>query len=178
MQDDRVAAARARFGIVAFRPQQRMAINAALDGQDVMLLMATGSGKSLCFQLPGLADPPPLGLTLVVSPLKSLMLDQVLELSKIPDVRAEFLTADTPREEARQLLNAVADPKSALRFLYVTPERVAKSKTLLTKLQRLYEMGGIKRFVVDEVHCVSIDGNDFRPDYLKLVRSKLHILIP
>ena len=159
---------RERFQLQAFRPGQRGVVNAALSGQDVLVLMATGSGKSLCFQLPGMADEPP-GLTLVISPLKSLMQDQCYELQQV-GIAADFITADTESSETTRVLNEIAKPRApdARQFLYVTPERVAKSKKLLAKLEIAYRARRIRRFVVDEVHCVSIDGNDFRPDYLKL----------
>ncbi len=159
---------REHFRLEQFRPLQRGVVNAALSGQDVLVLMATGSGKSLCFQLPGMADDPP-GLTLVISPLKSLMQDQCFELQKV-GIAADFITADTPKSDATRMLNEIDKPRSPheRQFLYVTPERIAKSKRLLSKLEVAYRAKRIKRFVVDEVHCVAIDGNDFRPDYLKL----------
>ena len=162
-------ALRTRFKLSAFRTGQRGVINAALDGKDVLVLMATGSGKSLCFQLPGMAEERP-GLTLVVSPLKSLMQDQCMELKAV-GIAADFLTADTAKEDSKRILNSIANPPpgdSARRFLYVTPERIAKSKTLLARLEVAYKADKVRRFVVDEVHCVATDGNDFRPDYLKL----------
>lgn len=115
-----------------------------------------------------MVDDPP-GLTLVISPLKSLMQDQCFELQKV-GIAADFITADTPSSEATRILNEIDKPRTphARQFLYVTPERIAKSKRLLSKLEVAYRAKRVKRFVVDEVHCVAIDGNDFRPDYLKL----------
>ena len=159
------------FGLRAFRQlrdgqTQRSIINATLQKHDVLVLMATGSGKSLTYQLPGLCEDP--GITLVVSPLKSLMHDQCLGLSEL-GVTAETITAETDKQTAKDILNRVAalsHPRPW--FLYVTPERIAKSKTLMAKLQKAYDSNNLRRIVCDECHCVAMDGMDFRPDYLKL----------
>jgi ATP-dependent DNA helicase Q1 len=146
---------------------QRSVVNATLQSHDVLVLMATGSGKSLCYQLPALCEDPP-GVTLVVSPLKSLMHDQIMQLTEL-GVIAHTVTADTDKQEARDIMNKLAaneHPKPW--FLYVTPERIAKSKTLLAKLTKAYQASCLRRIVCDECHCVAMDGMDFRPDYLKL----------
>ena len=157
----------ARFGHRTFRPLQREVINATLSGRDCFAILPTGAGKSLLFQLPGMVAES--GLTVVVSPLVALMTDQLASL-KAKGVRAALLAADvTSREETTLIQQQAADPKgTGLRFLYVTPERVAKSKMLISRLQKAYLAGGLSRIAVDEAHCAAAQGHDFRPDYLSL----------
>ena len=157
----------ARFGHRTFRPLQREVINATLSGRDCFTILPTGAGKSLLFQLPGMVAES--GLTVVVSPLVALMTDQLASL-KAKGVHAALLAADvTSREETTLIQQHAADPKgSGLRFLYVTPERVAKSKMLISRLQKAYLAGGLSRIAVDEAHCAAAQGHDFRPDYLSL----------
>ena len=135
--DDRVAELlRTRFGHSSgFRPLHREVINATLSGRDAFAVLPTGSGKSLLFQLPGLLAES--GLTVVVSPLVSLMTDQVQGLTA-RGVHAALLAADvTDRTQSTEIHRLIESPStSALRFLYVTPERIAKSKLLLAKLQK------------------------------------------
>ena len=151
-----------RFGHASFRPLQREVINATLKGKDVFAVLPTGAGKSLIFQLPGLLAPH--GLTVVVSPLVSLMTDQVHNLQS-KGIRAALLASDvTSREQTTAIQQEAADPvSSGLRFLYVTPERVAKSKQLLAKLQKAYLASKLSRIAIDEAHCAAAQGHDFRP---------------
>jgi len=151
------------FGLAAFRPLQLSACNALLAGHDVYLVAPTGSGKSLCFQMPALVEDR-VGVTLVIAPLVSLMEDQVLAL-KAKGVPAEMLSADTPGKEATKIMNALIDPKSPMRLLYVTPERLARSKRFMAKLQTCHKSNLLRMIAVDEVHCCSQWGHDFRPDY-------------
>ena len=180
------------FGFDQFRPLQREVINATLSGRDCFAILPTGAGKSLLFQLPGLLSGLPAsrpsggggggcsssssqqqqtkpGLTVVVSPLVSLMTDQVANLGA-RGVRAALLATDvTSKEEQTAIHQQIADPEaSGLRFLYVTPERVAKSKLLLSRLQKAYLAGLLARIAIDECHCAAAQGHDFRPDYLQL----------
>ena len=159
------------FRLSKFRPLQLSAINATLSGNDVMMIMPTGGGKSLCYQLPALVEDKP-GFTLVVSPLVSLMEDQVMALKKL-NISAENLSASTDKIDVTRILNDMINSKSTLKLLYVTPEKLSKSKRFMAKLQKSYEMGYFKRLAIDEVHCCSVWGHDFRPDYkfLGVVRN-------
>jgi superfamily II DNA helicase RecQ len=175
-----------RFGHRVFRGAQQKVIASALRRRDVFVLMPTGGGKSLCYQLPALVEG---GLTVVVSPLVSLMQDQVRNL-KENNVAAAYFAADTSAEEQESIYarmegrdgrGAPAEDPAAvispdqlreemetgpIRLIYVTPEKLTKSGRFLNMLERLYKRGCLTRIVIDESHCLSQWGHDFRKDYL------------
>ncbi|XP_050542953.1 ATP-dependent DNA helicase Q1-like isoform X2 [Daktulosphaira vitifoliae] len=157
-----------KFKLETFRPQQLAAINITLSKHDALLIMPTGGGKSLCYQLPAIIDK---GFTLVVSPMVSLMEDQIIQLNKFK-INAKMISSYSTKEETKLLYQMMIDGKSMLKLVYCTPERIAKSKIFMTKLQKAYNLNLLSRIAIDEVHCCTTWGHDFRPDYTHLTIFK------
>lgn len=157
---------RSVFRLSSWRPLQREIINATLQGRDALALLPAGGGKSLCYQLPALVDPQG-NVTVVVSPLLALIVDQVAHLHKL-NIPVSALTSLSPKEELNHVLKSLDQADTTPRLLYCTPERIASSKRFISKLEKLYKSGRLSRFAIDESHCASSWGNDFRPDYRKL----------
>ncbi len=151
------------FGYEEFRPQQGAIIDHVMAGNDALVLMPTGGGKSLCYQIPAIARA---GLGVVISPLIALMHDQV-EALRQNGVRSAFLNSSLSAEEARAVERQAADGN--LELLYVAPERLLQARTLAL-LQNI----PLSLLAIDEAHCVSQWGHDFRPEYLQLGTLREH----
>jgi ATP-dependent DNA helicase RecQ len=158
---DPKAALKHHFGFDAFRPLQAEIVDDVLAGRDVFALLPTGGGKSLCFQLPAVMRP---GLTVVVSPLIALMKDQVDALTAA-GIPATFLNSTLDANEARTRLRTLHE--GGYRLLYLAPERLA-----LPHVYRDLEAWHVTRFAIDEAHCISEWGHDFRPEYRRLAELR------
>src|SRR3981081_2031272 len=161
---DLPSALKKHFGYDKFRPLQEEIVKDALAGRDVFTLMPTGGGKSLCFQLPALLRD---GLTIVVSPLISLMKDQVDAL-QTSGIAATFLNSSLDRHEAAERFRGLN--RGQYRMLYVAPERLMLDTFLEGALN-----WNITQIAIDEAHCISEWGHDFRPEYRQLAKLRTHL---
>ncbi len=156
------------WGFASFRPMQEEIINSVLEGKDTLALLPTGGGKSICFQVPGLALE---GICIVISPLIALMKDQVANLKKVGIPAVAIFSGMHRREIDIALDNCIY---GKIRFLYLSPERL-KAEIVIERMKKMK----INLFVVDEAHCISQWGYDFRPSYLNIAETrKLHPEVP
>ena len=158
---DASTALREVFGFSSFRGAQQDIVERTIAGEDSVVLMPTGGGKSLCYQLPSIVRP---GVGIVVSPLIALMQDQV-EALRLLGVRASYWNSTSSDEDVFRTRNALRSGE--LDLLYVAPERLL-TPSFLGTLDDIADAGGIALFAIDEAHCVSAWGHDFRPEYLRI----------
>lgn len=161
MREDSTTLLQRYFGYTSFRPNQKEIIDTVDKGKDCLVVMPTGGGKSICFQIPALMNP---GLTIVISPLISLMQDQVSSL-KANGIAAAYFNSTLNLSEQQALIEEVM--QAEIRLLYVSPE-----KLMTEEISRLISRVKVNLIAVDEAHCISQWGHDFRPEYAMLGRVR------
>ncbi|KAJ4496386.1 P-loop containing nucleoside triphosphate hydrolase protein [Lentinula edodes] len=155
---------RTAFGHSNYKGKQKEIIEAAVAGRDVFVLAPTGMGKSLCFQIPAAAKQS--GMTLVISPLLALMKNQIEGLRR-KSIPVASLTSDTPPDEKEEINQALMSGRPKIRLLYTTPEKLPRPD-FMKLLRIVYNKGELNRLVVDEAHCISEWGHDFRGEYRRI----------
>ncbi|KAK9131431.1 hypothetical protein Sjap_011918 [Stephania japonica] len=169
-KDDLVKLLQKYFGHSEFRGKQLHAIEAVLSGRDCFCLMPTGGGKSMCYQIPALTKS---GIVLVVCPLIALMENQVMSL-KEKKIAVEYLSSTQKPPVREKIYEDLDSAKPTLKLLYVTPELIATAG-FMPKLKKVYNRGLLNLIAIDEAHCVSTWGHDFRPSYRKLSSLRNHL---
>ena len=153
-----------KFGFSQFKLKQKEVIDSVLNGKDTMVLMPTGGGKSLCYQIPALIFE---GLTVVISPLISLMKDQVDAL-KLNGIEAAFLNSTLSFDEQYQIMTRIR--LKEIKLLYIAPEKLFSNDMYFLNFLKKRD---VSLFAIDEAHCISQWGHDFRPEYLALEALKV-----
>jgi bloom syndrome protein len=156
------------FQLPSFRPKQQKIIENIMDGKDMIVLLPTGSGKSLCYQLAAVASN---GVSIVISPLLALITDQISYLKGV-GIKTSYYNSQTSTQDKRELLADLNGENPTYKLLYTTPESIIGNDGLRSALQHLHEHQLLARFVIDEAHCVSSWGHDFRQSYLELKQLK------
>ena len=155
------------FSHASFNNLQEPIINSVLLGEDLLVVLPTGSGKSLTYQLPALISP---GITLIIQPLLSLMTDQVQKLRSLGIKAVEYNSNLSLKQQASELARLESDPE--IRIVFSSPEMLSKSEKFKEALQSLNRNSRLARLVIDEAHCICQWGSDFRPDYLKISKFR------
>ena len=156
------------FGFTSFRETQEKIIKGALKGYDQLVILPTGSGKSICYQLPALIND---GYTIIISPLKSLIKDQITNLEN-KSIKSVAIYGDISMKCKNEIYSSILSNKADFKIIYTTPETLDKSIEFLNCINHMIKNNKLNRFVIDEAHCISLWGNDFRSSYRNLTSLK------